>query len=459
MNFHSFLWASLFVLVNFALVDASPIHLNETTTTAYVRNNVTLSETVPLHSRHGKSRSREGYGSTAVVKLVETHTEYYREVATTSTVVIDETKTITTDCMTTVTEKHHCDACFVSEIINTLETTITISDNMVVPVPTEEASCNACYTAVITITKTEYHGCDNTLIDTSTNTDTMTEDCDECYYSKVVESFLTEVTETDSVGVPITLLPAISTSETGTVIPSSVSYANTSLPGSTRTSLPSSTRTSLPSSTRTSLLSSTRTSLFSSARTSLISSNSTIRDSTFDFSTTSAPIASITSKLSESSKKPSKPTSTAIPKVTADVYADMYLSKDLNITFAKEILDYHNRRRNIHQAPDLSWNKTLYDYAQAYADRYTCGAPLVHSGGPYGENISSGYSTPARGARSWYNERHAFKYGIDDLGTSGHFTQMMWISTTQLGCAYKDCGTRGLAPENVKPALTTDLSY
>ncbi|EMG45509.1 hypothetical protein G210_4295 [Candida maltosa Xu316] len=110
--------------------------------------------------------------------------------------------------------------------------------------------------------------------------------------------------------------------------------------------------------------------------------------------------------------------------------------------FAKAILDAHNVKRAIHSAPPLSWDPTVYQYAQAYADQYDCSGNLKHSGGKYGENLGVGFPDGPSVVTAWYNE--AGTDGKDyDYGSAtdyNHFTQLVWKSTTKLGCAYKTCG-------------------
>lgn len=130
------------------------------------------------------------------------------------------------------------------------------------------------------------------------------------------------------------------------------------------------------------------------------------------------------------------PSSTAAP--ASGVYADI-ASSGVDATFAKNILDAHNAKRALHGVGDLSWDTTVYQYAQAYADKYTCGSGLVHSGGQYGENLASGYSTGVDAFDAWYSEGVSYDYSIASV--FDHFTAIIWKGTTKLGCAYKDCGS------------------
>lgn len=112
-------------------------------------------------------------------------------------------------------------------------------------------------------------------------------------------------------------------------------------------------------------------------------------------------------------------------------------SGSLDGGFALEMINAHNQYRQLHQAPNLSWDLTLALYAQANADSYSCSGSLQHTGGPYGENLAAGYSSGLDSVSAWYNEIN--DYDWSSTSTFNHFTQVVWKSTTKLGCAYKDC--------------------
>lgn len=107
-------------------------------------------------------------------------------------------------------------------------------------------------------------------------------------------------------------------------------------------------------------------------------------------------------------------------------------------SFAQAILAAHNQKRSSHSASPLSWSSTLESYAQNYANKFQCGGSLVHSGGPYGENLALGYSDGPAAVDAWYSE--GANYDYSSCSVYDHFTQVIWKSTTQVGCAYKDCG-------------------
>ncbi|KAI3405872.1 hypothetical protein KGF56_001480 [Candida oxycetoniae] len=108
-----------------------------------------------------------------------------------------------------------------------------------------------------------------------------------------------------------------------------------------------------------------------------------------------------------------------------------------DVSFAKAILDAHNNKRARHNAPALKWDQAAYNYAQNYANQYSCTGNLKHSGGKFGENLGVGYPDGPSVVNAWYQEGDSYNYNAANV--FDHFTATVWKSTTKLGCAYKDC--------------------
>ena len=99
----------------------------------------------------------------------------------------------------------------------------------------------------------------------------------------------------------------------------------------------------------------------------------------------------------------------------------------------------------------MKWNDELSQFALEYTEslRGTANDPcnyiLKHSGGPYGENLAAGTnSLPADLVNLWYDEIKDYDYndvtGISHNGKDvGHFTQLVWAATTDVGCAVEKC--------------------
>ncbi|CAI4045102.1 hypothetical protein SKDZ_11G2190 [Saccharomyces kudriavzevii ZP591] len=109
--------------------------------------------------------------------------------------------------------------------------------------------------------------------------------------------------------------------------------------------------------------------------------------------------------------------------------------------FSTSMVNEHNTKRALHKdTGSLTWSDTLATYAQNYADSYDCSGNLVHSGGPYGENLALGYGTTGS-VDAWYNEISSYDYSNPGFSESaGHFTQVVWKGTSEVGCGLKSCG-------------------
>ncbi|KAI3540313.1 SCP-like extracellular protein [Colletotrichum abscissum] len=111
-------------------------------------------------------------------------------------------------------------------------------------------------------------------------------------------------------------------------------------------------------------------------------------------------------------------------------------------TFTSAVLNSTNFYRGEHNASSVTWNETLADFATDYLDDMSGDScDFEHSGGPYGENLAKGYPNTTASVEAWGEERddYNFKKGEFDEET-GHFTQLVWKDTTDVGCGRKLCG-------------------
>lgn len=102
----------------------------------------------------------------------------------------------------------------------------------------------------------------------------------------------------------------------------------------------------------------------------------------------------------------------------------------------------------LHQVDAVTWDDTLVEYAQSYIDELegtdsdACSGNLVHSGGSYGENLAWGtFSSAADAVTAWYDENVNYNYADPGPSTETylHFTQLVWKSSTAMGCVVKSC--------------------
>ncbi|CAL8250276.1 unnamed protein product [Boreogadus saida] len=113
-------------------------------------------------------------------------------------------------------------------------------------------------------------------------------------------------------------------------------------------------------------------------------------------------------------------------------------------SFQKEFLTAHNTYRQMHQSPPLTQSKDLNESAQSWADHLLDIGKMGHSSRPdgIGENIYSMSSsapinlTGKEAVEEWYGEVKDYEYnspGPGTKGTTGHFTQVVWKETTEVG--------------------------
>ena len=120
---------------------------------------------------------------------------------------------------------------------------------------------------------------------------------------------------------------------------------------------------------------------------------------------------------------------------------------------AKTLLDRHNFYRAQVGVPALKWSDRLASNAQGWANNLASrgGKTLQHSSGSgEGENLwmgSAGYFSQQTMVDGWGEEKKYYKPGVfPDVSTTGnwsdvgHYTQLVWRNTTEVGCAIATAG-------------------
>lgn len=108
--------------------------------------------------------------------------------------------------------------------------------------------------------------------------------------------------------------------------------------------------------------------------------------------------------------------------------------------FKTSVLKAHNFFRSEHNASALTWNDT----SATYAAKWASACNFKHSGGPTGENLAAGYSNATGSIDAWGLERTKFNFKKPDFSeATGHFSQVVWKSTTSVGCGRKLCDGKG----------------
>ena len=116
----------------------------------------------------------------------------------------------------------------------------------------------------------------------------------------------------------------------------------------------------------------------------------------------------------------------------------------------QEILAAHNTYRAEVGVSPLTWSAELADYARAWANelvRRGCAfehrPDSGHWARKYGENLAGGSGDGYNylsAIKSWGDEKANYNHSNNSCsGICGHYTQIVWKKTTQVGCAVVKC--------------------
>ncbi|MEB3358992.1 MAG: CAP family protein [Synechococcales bacterium] len=145
---------------------------------------------------------------------------------------------------------------------------------------------------------------------------------------------------------------------------------------------------------------------------------------------------------------------TIVPFPAPMVYGQDSTAQAQTQTAAQQILDAHNRYRREVDVPPLSWSDDLATDAQVWADYLASlgGNTLQHDGSRtgQGENLwlgTAGFYSVVDAVDAWGSEQQFFRPGtFPDVSTTGnwadvgHYTQIIWRDTEQVGCAQATAG-------------------
>ncbi len=114
--------------------------------------------------------------------------------------------------------------------------------------------------------------------------------------------------------------------------------------------------------------------------------------------------------------------------------------------FSRGMLTAHNNIRAEMKLPLLQWSSELAAYSQKWANALIAKGTAVHnSKSPYGENIlvTGLGSTPSSVVTEWASESQNYTYRSNACdGDCGHYTQLVWRSTREVGCGMAHNGQR-----------------
>uniref|UniRef100_A0A8C8RZ50 SCP domain-containing protein n=1 Tax=Pelusios castaneus TaxID=367368 RepID=A0A8C8RZ50_9SAUR len=143
-----------------------------------------------------------------------------------------------------------------------------------------------------------------------------------------------------------------------------------------------------------------------------------------------------------------------IGRARANSAPDLTSRSTDNVDQQKEIVDKHNALRrgvmpNATNMLRMEWSPEAAQNAKNWANECTLShsPPERRKTRDCGENLymSSAPSSWSDAIQSWYNEVEDFKYGIGatrPMAVTGHYTQVVWYKSYQIGCAIAFCPDR-----------------
>lgn len=95
--------------------------------------------------------------------------------------------------------------------------------------------------------------------------------------------------------------------------------------------------------------------------------------------------------------------------------------------------------------PPVVWSEEIATSAQQWANhlRDTMACGLMHERSAYGENLAAGSDIDAeRAVDMWASEVENYTYSPELAfgDDTGHYTQIVWRETREIGCASAECG-------------------
>ena len=145
-------------------------------------------------------------------------------------------------------------------------------------------------------------------------------------------------------------------------------------------------------------------------------------------------------------------------------WADGTIESRLAAEEMRTLVSLHNKARADVDVGPLVWSKSLAAYAQSWADHLastSCRMEHRPRSGPWkqehGENLligTVGYHGVVDALRAWEREKsvyHGAALNSSNWDPSGHYTQMVWKSTSQIGCAKAECRGNVLVVCNYDP--------
>ncbi|KAJ5365765.1 hypothetical protein N7517_008651 [Penicillium concentricum] len=173
--------------------------------------------------------------------------------------------------------------------------------------------------------------------------------------------------------------------------------------------------------------------------------------STTSSSTTQAELKAVTT--SATSAATTTAAAAATTSASSTTAAAATTAPSAGNSYQESVLHYHNIHRSDHSSPALTWSTDLEKAANTLASRCEYGhdTSIESASGSYGQNIAYGYDKADVGEKiisdmMYTREAPNFAslYGqanpdMSNFEVWGHFTQIVWKATTEVGCATVTC--------------------
>jgi len=122
----------------------------------------------------------------------------------------------------------------------------------------------------------------------------------------------------------------------------------------------------------------------------------------------------------------------------------------------RDMLASHNAVRAREGVAPLAWSARLAARSQDWADTLVERKQFTHRpNSPYGENlfeIVGAVVSAAQVVNTWAEESRNYDYSSNTCrGVCGHYTQIVWANTKELGCAVARGGRREVWVCNYDP--------
>jgi uncharacterized protein YkwD len=116
-------------------------------------------------------------------------------------------------------------------------------------------------------------------------------------------------------------------------------------------------------------------------------------------------------------------------------------------SLSRDMLARHNVVRARVQMPPLAWSDRLAARSQDWAETLLARKQFIHRpNSNYGENlfeITGATASPAQVVDAWAGESRNYNYTSNRCrGVCGHYTQIVWGDTKEVGCAVARRGRR-----------------